>query len=265
MSTVLDEIIDGVREDLTQRMREIPLERIKELAFAAPAPKDALAALTGEDTKVRIISEVKRSSPSKGALGEITNPAQLAQKYQAGGASVISVLTEQRRFGGSLTDLDAVRAAVNIPVLRKDFTVEEYQIWEARAHRADMVLLIVAALPEKTLRYFIELTELLGMNALVETHTPQEIEIAQRIGAKIVGVNVRNLKTLEVNNSHYAQLAANLPQNVVKVAESGVADIQDVIDYASAGADAVLIGEALVKSGDPEGTVRAFSAVSRAH
>lgn len=174
-STVLDEIIVGVREDLTQRMEQVPLERVKELALAAEPAWDALAALHGDGAKVRIISEVKRSSPSKGALGDIPDPAVLAAKYQAGGAAAISVLTEQRRFGGSLADLDAVRAAVDIPVLRKDFTVDEYQIWEARAHGADMVLLIVAALPEKTLRYFLELTELLGMNALVETHTPDEI------------------------------------------------------------------------------------------
>ena len=171
------------------------------------------------------------------------------------------MLTEQRRFNGSLADLDAVRAAVNIPVLRKDFTVDEYQIWEARAHGADLVLLIVAALDEQTLREFLELTESLGMNALVETHTPEEIEVAQRIGAKIVGINVRNLKTLEVNNEHYASLAAHLPNSVIKVAESGVAGIEDVRAYAGAGADAVLIGEALVRSGDPEGTVREFSKV----
>ena len=262
-STVLDEIIVGVREDLTQRMEQVPLERVKELALAAEPARDALAALHGDGAKVRIISEVKRSSPSKGALGDIPDPAVLAAKYQAGGAAAISVLTEQRRFGGSLADLDAVRAAVDIPVLRKDFTVDEYQIWEARAHGADMVLLIVAALPEKTLRYFLELTELLGMNALVETHTPDEIETAQRVGAKIIGINVRNLKTLEVNNEHYASLAANLPQSVIKVAESGVSGIEDVTGYANAGADAVLIGEVLVKSGDPEAAVRAFSAVPR--
>ena len=148
-------------------------------------------------------------------------------------------------------------------MVRKDFTVDEFQIGGAGADGADMVLLIVAALSEKTLRFCLELTELLGMNALVETHTPEEIETAQRVGAKIMGINVRNLKTLEVNNEHYASLAANLPQSVIKVAESGVSGIEDVTGYANAGADAVLIGEALVKSGDPEAAVRAFSAVTR--
>ena len=237
MSTVLDEIIVGVREDLAARVQQVPLEEMKKRALAAAPARDALASLRGEV------------------------PAALAARYEAGGAAAISVLTEQRRFNGSLADLDAVRAAVNIPVLRKDFTVDEYQIWEARAHGADLVLLIVAALDEQTLREFLELTESLGMNALVETHTPEEIEVAQRIGAKIVGINVRNLKTLEVNNEHYASLAAHLPNSVIKVAESGVASIEDVRAYAGAGADAVLIGEALVRSGDPEGTVREFSKV----
>ena len=267
MSTVLDEIIVGVREDLAARVQQVPLEEIKKRALAAAPARDALDSLRGEvpgggnGTTARIISEVKRSSPSKGALGEIPDPAALAARYEAGGAAVISVLTEQRRFNGPLADLDAFRAAVNIPVLRKDFTVDEYQIWEARAHGADLVLLIVAALDEQTLCEFLELTESLGMNALVETHTPEEIEVAQRIGAKIVGINVRNLKTLEVNNEHYASLAAHLPNSVIKVAESGVAGIEDVRAYAGAGADAVLIGEALVRSGDPEGTVREFSKV----
>ncbi len=182
-------------------------------------------------------------------------------KYQRGGAAAISVLTEERRFGGSLEDLDAVRAHVSIPILRKDFIVDEYQIWEARAHGADLVLLIVAALEEDTLSAFLELAESLGMNALVEAHTSEEISIAQRVGAKIIGINVRNLKTLEVKNTHYAELAADLPESVIKVAESGVSGLSDVQNYAQAGADVVLIGETLVKSGDPEKTVREFSAV----
>ena len=263
LSTVLDEIIVGVREDLEVRRAEHPIEKVQELALSAAPALDALKALRGDGKTVRIISEVKRSSPSKGTLGEIADPAELAAKYQRGGAAAISVLTEKRRFGGSLEDLDAVRAHVSIPVLRKDFIINEYQIWEARAHGADIVLLIVAALEEETLHAFLELIESLGMNALVETHTPEEISVAQRIGAKIIGINVRNLKTLEVNNKHYAELAADLPESVIKVAESGVSGLHDVQDYAQAGADVVLIGEALVKSGDPENTVREFSAVSR--
>ncbi|WP_237204858.1 indole-3-glycerol phosphate synthase TrpC [Rothia nasimurium] len=259
--TVLDDIIVGVREDLETRRAALPLEEIKKQAAAQAPALDALAALRGaEEGSVEIISEVKRSSPSKGALSDIPDPAELAAAYQAGGAAAISVLTEERRFKGTLADLDAVRAAVSIPVLRKDFTVDEYQIWEARAHGADLVLLIVAALDDDTLRRFLDLTHELGMNALVETHTPEEIERAVAVGARIVGVNVRNLKTLEVDNANFSKLAPLLPADAIIVAESGVASPEDVADYASHGAKAVLVGEALVKSGTPTETLRDFRA-----
>lgn len=259
--TVLDDIIVGVREDLETRRAALPLEDLKQRAAAQAPALDALAALRGAEAgSVEIISEVKRSSPSKGALSDIPDPAELAAAYQAGGAAAISVLTEERRFKGTLADLDAVRAAVSIPVLRKDFTVDEYQIWEARAHGADLVLLIVAALDDDTLRRFLDLTHELGMNALVETHTPEEIERAVAVGARIVGVNVRNLKTLEVDNANFSKLAPLLPEDAVIVAESGVASPEDVADYASHGAKAVLVGEALVKSGTPTETLRDFRA-----
>lgn len=261
MATVLDEIIVGVREDMDERKAQVSLDELKERAAAQKPALDAVAALRGKsDTSVEVISEVKRASPSKGALADIPEPADLAASYEKGGAAVISVLTEQRRFKGSLADLAAVRECVSIPVLRKDFIVDEYQIWEARAYGADLVLLMVSALDEETIGRFLALVEDLGMNALVETHTPEEIEVAKRIGAKIVGVNVRNLKTLEVNNSHFASLAALLPQEAVIVAESGVAGPQDVAVYATHGAQAVLVGEALVKSGEPTESVKAFRA-----
>lgn len=259
MTTVLDDIIVGVRQDMDERKAQVPLEEMKEKAAHAPAALDALAALRGasEDT-LEVISEVKRSSPSKGALSDIPDPADLAAAYEAGGAAAISVLTEQRRFKGSLADLKAVRERVSIPVLRKDFTVDEYQIYEARAYGADLVLLIVAALDDETLQRFLDLTHELGMNALVETHTLEEIERAQAVGARIVGVNVRNLKTLEVDKSNFEKLAQLLPEDAVTIAESGVLSAQDVADYASHGAQAILVGEALVKSGEPTETVQLF-------
>lgn len=259
MATVLDDIIVGVRQDMDERKAQISLEEMKEKATQAPAALDALAALRGasEDT-LEVISEVKRSSPSKGALSDIPDPADLAAAYEAGGAAAISVLTEQRRFKGSLADLKAVRERVSIPVLRKDFTVDEYQIYEARAYGADLVLLIVAALDDETLQRFLDLTHELGMNALVETHTLEEIERAKAVGARIVGVNVRNLKTLEVDNSNFEKLAQLLPEDAVTIAESGVLSAQDVADYASHGAQAILVGEALVKSGEPTETVQLF-------
>ncbi|MGP9487050.1 indole-3-glycerol phosphate synthase TrpC [Glutamicibacter sp. AOP33-2CA-4] len=268
--TVLDDIIAGVREDLGARRAITSLAQVKAAAAAMPAARDGFAALGGQagsaarDTTLRVISEVKRKSPSKGALAQIPEPAVLAAEYAAGGASVISVLTEQRRFGGSLADLDAVREAVSIPLLRKDFTVDEYQIYEARAHGADLVLLIVAALDDQTLSAFLELTHKLGMNALVETHTEEEIARAVKAGAKIIGVNVRNLKTLEVDVATFGALAPLLPSDAVLIAESGVESAEQVEIYAAAGADAILVGEALVKHADPQATVAEFIAAGTA-
>lgn len=254
--SVLDDIIVGVREDLKEREDRLPLSSLKEIEATVPEAKDALGALRGRDGAVKIISEVKRSSPSKGRLAAIPDPAALASLYDAGGASVVSVLTEQRRFGGSLADLDAVRAAVDIPVLRKDFIVTPYQIHEARAHGADLVLLIVAALEQNVLVSLLERTRSLGMEALVETHSRLEALRALDAGASIIGVNARNLKTLEVDRSTVEQVIDVIPQEVVAVAESGVATAHDVFEYAKWGADAVLVGEALVTSGDPRSSIQ---------
>ena len=254
--SVLDDIIAGVLDDLKEREDRVPLSRVKEMEQAVPEAKDALGVLRNRDGAVKIISEVKRSSPSKGALADIPDPAALASMYEAGGASVVSVLTEQRRFHGSLADLDAVRAAVDIPVLRKDFIVTPYQIHEARAHGADLVLLIVAALEQSALVSLLERTRSLGMEALVETHSRLEALRALEVGASIIGVNARNLKTLEVNRSTVEQVIDVIPQNVVAVAESGVAKAHDVFEYAKWGADAVLVGEALVTSGDPRSSIQ---------
>ena len=254
--SVLDDIIVGVLEDLKEREDRVPLSRVKEIEQSVPEAKDALGALRNSDGAVKIISEVKRSSPSKGALAQIPDPAALASVYEAGGASVVSVLTEQRRFHGSLADLDAVRAAVDIPILRKDFIVTPYQIHEARAHGADLVLLIVAALEQNALVSLLERTRSLGMEALVETHSRLEALRALEAGASIIGVNARNLKTLEVDRSTVEQVIDVIPQDVVAVAESGVSQAHDVFEYAKWGADAVLVGEALVTSGDPYSSIQ---------
>ena len=254
--SVLDDIIAGVLDDLKEREDRVPLSRVKEMEQAVPEAKDALGVLRNRDGAVKIISEVKRSSPSKGALADIPDPAALASMYEAGGASVVSVLTEQRRFHGSLADLDAVRAAVDIPILRKDFIVTPYQIHEARAHGADLVLLIVAALEQNALVSLLERTRSLGMEDLVETHSRLEALRALDAGASIIGVNARNLKTLEVDRSTVEQVIDVIPQDVVAVAESGVANAHDVFEYAKWGADAVLVGEALVTSGDPRASIQ---------
>ncbi len=244
--SVLDSIIEGVREDLAKRRKS--LGHLHDEMSQAPAPLDAHPVLKGDVMKV--IAEVKRSSPSKGSLSAITDPAALAEQYQIAGASVISVLTEERRFKGSLADLTAVRSRVSIPILRKDFMVDEYQFFEARAHGADMVLLIVAALAKSQLRDFYDLATDLGMAVLIEVHTADELERAMEISPRIVGVNSRNLKTLEVNSAAFAELIPQIPNEVIRVAESGISRRADVEFAQSHGADAILVGEALVTSAD---------------
>ena len=252
--SVLDSIIEGVREDLAKRRKS--LGQLHDEMSQAPAPLDAHPVLKGDVMKV--IAEVKRSSPSKGSLSAITDPAALAEQYQIAGASVISVLTEERRFKGSLADLTAVRSRVSIPILRKDFMVDEYQFFEARAHGADMVLLIVAALAKSQLRDFYDLATDLGMAVLIEVHTADELERAMEISPRIIGVNSRNLKTLEVNPSAFAELIPRIPNEVIRVAESGISSRSDVEFAQSHGASAILVGEALVTSADPNLAMRAL-------
>ncbi|MDC5695888.1 indole-3-glycerol phosphate synthase TrpC [Intrasporangium calvum] len=262
MSTVLDEIISGVREDLATRRAAVPLAQVEELAAAAPAALDPVPGFRAAPG-VAVIAEVKRRSPSKGALAPIAEPGRLAAAYAAGGASAVSVLTEQRRFGGSLADLDAVRAAVTIPVLRKDFIVDPYQVLEARAHGADLILLMASALADDDLRELHDLATGLGMTPLVEVHDAAEVERALAVTPAVVGVNARNLKTLDVDRQVVADLLPLLPPDVVAVAESGVTGPADVAEYVRAGAGAVLVGEALVTGGAPSDAVAAFIAAAR--
>jgi indole-3-glycerol phosphate synthase len=253
-ATVLDDILVGVRADLAEREAKRPWASVVEAAEAAPPARDALAALSAPGTA--LIAEVKRRSPSKGELATIADPAALARAYAAGGAATISVLTEQRRFGGSLADLDAVRAAVDVPLLRKDFVVTPYQVAEARAHGADLVLLIVAALEQPLMADLAAQIDAYGMTALVEVHDERELERAAAVGATLIGVNARDLRTLQVDRSVFARLRPRVPSGALAVAESGVRGPADFAEYAAAGADAVLAGEACVSGADPIATVR---------
>ncbi len=251
--SVLESILEGVRADLADRERDVSFDEMKVRAAKVAAPRDALAAL--REPGIGVIAEIKRRSPSKGDLASIDDPAWLAGEYAAGGARIISVLTESRRFGGSLQDFDAVRAVVDVPLLRKDFIVSPYQVHEARAHGADVVLLIVAALEQNALEALLDRVESLGMTALVEVHTGEEADRALEAGAKLVGVNARNLHTLEVDRDTFGRIAPGLPNETLRVAESGVRGTADRLAYAGAGADAVLVGEGLVTSGDPRSAV----------
>jgi indole-3-glycerol phosphate synthase len=252
--TVLDDIIAGVREDLVDRQHSVDLRTLQDMAERRPEALPAEAILRN-DAGVKVIAEVKRSSPSKGALAAIADPAALAHDYERGGASIISVLTERRRFGGSLEDLAAVRAAVDVPLLRKDFIVSGYQVWEARAFGADVVLLIVAALDQEALVSLVERVHSLGMMALVEVHDADEVPRAVDAGARVIGVNTRDLRTLEVDRSQFARVAPTIPSGIVKIAESGVRGPHDVLEFARAGADAVLVGESLVTGKNPRSAV----------
>jgi indole-3-glycerol phosphate synthase len=251
--SVLDEIVDGVRQDLARREAQLPFDELKQKAAKASPSRDALAALKAPG--IGVIAEVKRRSPSAGDLATIDEPADLAKAYAEGGARVISVLTEERRFGGSLADFDAVRAVVDVPLLRKDFVVSPYQVHEARLHGADLVLLIVAALEQNVLVSLLDRVESLGMTALVEVHTAEEADRALEAGASVIGINARNLHTLEVDRDVFGRIAPGLPIEVLKIAESGVRGPADLMAYAGAGADAVLVGEGLVTSGDPRSAV----------
>jgi indole-3-glycerol phosphate synthase len=251
--SVLDDILVGVRADLAARQELVSLDDLKSQAAQRPPCLNAISILRGEG--VAVIAEVKRASPSRGALATIADPAALAADYELGGAAVISVLTEGRRFGGSLDDLDAVRRAVDVPVLRKDFIVSSYQLWEARARGADMALLIVAALEQEALVSLVERAQSVGLTAVVECHTVEEVSRAVDAGAPVIGVNARNLATLEVDRTIFAELVPHIPDGVVRIAESGVRGPHDVIDYARAGADAVLVGESLVTGRDPRSAV----------
>lgn len=251
--TVLDDILAGVREDLAERQTRVSLDDLKLEAQRKPDAKDPMPVFRGDG--IAVIAEVKRSSPSKGALADIADPAALASEYAEGGAAAISVLTEKRRFGGSLDDLRAVRGRVDVPILRKDFIVSSYQLWEARAAGADMVLLVAAALEQEALVSLIERATSIGLTPLVEVHDTEETLRSVDAGAQLIGVNNRNLKTLEIDRDTFARVAPSIPTNLVRVAESGVRGPHDVIEFARAGADVVLVGESLVTGRDPRASV----------
>lgn len=256
---MLAELTANAVADALARRETRPLDEVEAAAMARPAALDALAALRPA-SHVKVIAEIKRSSPSRGSLAAIADPAALARSYELGGASAISVLTEQRKFGGSLADLEAVRAAVALPVLRKDFIATPYQVFEARAAGADLVLLIVAALDDRVLRELFDLIVELGMTPLVETHSADELDRAAALGAHLIGVNARDLSTFELDRDLFGRLADRFPADAIRVAESAVLSPADVAHYRSSGADVVLVGEALV-TGDPIANLSAFLAV----
>lgn len=254
---MLEGLLRGSLEDAARRRESAPTAVVERRALDRAPALDAKSALRTPD-RINIIAEVKRASPSRGDLAAIPDPSALARVYADAGAAAISVLTEERRFKGSLDDLVAVRDAVDVPVLRKEFIGEEYQLLEARAAGADLALLIVASLEPKLLARLITFTEQLGMTALVEAHTRDEVLAGLDAGGSVLGVNARDLQTFELHPERFSELAADIPADAVKVAESAVKAPGDVRNYIDAGAHAVLIGEALVTGTDPAATLESF-------
>ncbi|GGO51981.1 indole-3-glycerol phosphate synthase TrpC [Streptomyces lasiicapitis] len=267
----LDEIIGAVRADLAKRRRLIPEAELSDRVAEVGPGLDCAALLSGADG-LKVIAEVKRNSPTHlssvpcrpgDRLADILDPAGLAAEYEAGGAAAISVLTERHRFGGSLADLDAVGARVRVPLLRKDFIVDAYQLWETRAHGADLALLIVAALEQPLLAELLALAAEIGLTPLVEVHDETEVKRALDAGAWVIGVNARDLRTLEMDRGVFARLAPEIPEGVVRIAESGVRGPQDAVAYAAQGADAILVGESVVTGGDSRKAVAELVAAGR--
>ena len=253
--SVLDELVAGALEDQRTRELTVSLEDVKKATLAAPAPIDATRWLKRADG-IPVIAEIKRASPSKGHLSDIPDPAALAREYEKGGASAISVLTEGRKFLGSLDDFDKVRAAVHIPVLRKDFTVDEYQIYEAKVLGADAILLIAAILSEEKIKEFYDLAKSLEIDCLVEVHNEKELKKVVACGCDIIGINNRNLKTFDVDLNTTSKLAPLIPYEAVLVSESGMKDENDMKNVKEQGADAVLIGETFMRSDNIKETMK---------
>jgi indole-3-glycerol phosphate synthase len=253
---VLSDLYAGSLSDAARRLESFPLSALEARALAADPAIDALSALAPAD-QIKILAEVKRASPSRGQLAEISDPAAHAKIYAENGASAISVLTEERKFKGTLEDLEAVRRVVDVPILRKDFIATEHQILEARAAGADLILLIVAGLPEVEIAKLMKFTHELGMTPFIETHTKEELKIALGLGSKLIGVNARDLSTFETNRNLFSELVELIPSEVIKVAESAVRNADDVAHYRKSGADVVLVGEALVTN-DPAKMLQSF-------
>jgi len=251
---MLEEILAHKREETQLRQAERSLSTLQEMAAAQPHARSLRAALS--PGRVRVIAEVKRRSPSAGELAAEVDPAVRAALYADFGAAAISVLTDARYFGGSLNDLVAVRSEVGLPVLRKDFILNEYQVLESRAWGADAVLLIVSTLDQDDLADLLEYARVLGMDALVEVHDATELEAALEVGAPIIGVNNRNLRTLKVDLQTTVDLAPLVPSGHFLVSESGVSGWADVEMLGAVGVGAVLVGEALMRAADPAAKLR---------
>lgn len=258
---MLQDLYAGSVADAAARSIEVPISKLEQIIATLEQPKDVFTFLNA-GSNINVIAEIKRASPSKGFLAEIPDAAKLAAVYEKAGAACISVLTEERKFKGTVEDLRQVAQAVSVPVLRKDFIANEYQVLEARANGADMILLIVAGLNQPQLQHLYDFAGKLGLSVLVETHSKDEVARAVDVGANIIGINARDLSTFETDLNLFGSLVDKLPKGSIAVAESAVRTPTDVEVYADAGATCVLVGEALV-TGDAEGLIQAFTKIAK--
>jgi indole-3-glycerol phosphate synthase len=258
--SVLDEIIAHKRQEVAASRAAVPMTVVRARAAAAARPRDFAAVVAGPP--VRIVAEVKRASPARGVIRADADPAAAARRYEAAGAAAVSVVTDRRYFNGGGEDLQAVRAAVDLPVLRKDFVVDAYQVYEARALGADAVLLIAGSVPPDALAALGRLAVELGLTPLYEAHTAAELDEVLACGARVVGINNRDLKTLAVDLDTTARLRPRIPADVVVISESGIESPEDVARVCRAGIDAILVGTALMASPDPSGHLRALRAAA---
>ncbi len=258
---ILDEIMTHHRERLPKVMREIPLANLQAFTQVSPPPLDFYAALA--QSGVSLIAECKKASPSRGLMVRHYDAAQLARAYVLGGARAISVLTDGRHFQGSLEDLRNVREAVNVPILRKDFIFDPYQLYEARAAGADAILLIAAVLGDNQIAELQSLAQQLGMNAVIEVHSEEELQRVLNLSPRIVGVNNRNLQTFEVDFANTARLRSMIPAEILTIGESGLKTADDVRQMRDIGVDAILVGETLVRSKHLPQTLEEFVAAGQ--
>lgn len=251
---ILDDILKKTRETVAEAKARLPMDQLEQHARQAPPPRDFWGAMRKKP--IACIAEIKRRSPSAGWIRQDADAADVARRYEAGGAAALSVLTDAPFFGGSLEDLRRARAATTLPILRKDFVVDRYQIVEARAAGADAILLIVAALTDPVLRLLLDEAARFGLDVLVEAHDEAEVRRALALSARLIGINHRNLKTFEVDTSLATRLRPDIPAGRLVVAESGIRNSQDVARMRQGGLDAILVGEGLMRQPDPGEALR---------
>ena len=254
---ILDDIVEHKKEELKRASRKLPLSELKNRLKGLPAPLNFYT-IASRDNSLKVISEVKKASPSRGIICSDFDPVRIAKSYEAAGAAAISVLTDEKYFQGKLDYLSEIRKAVNVPLLRKDFTIDPYQIYEARMYGADIVLLIVAILDKPRIVEYLDIINSLGLSAIVEVHNAEELSIALDAGSSIIGINNRDLRNFEVSLDTTVELIKFIPKDTVVISESGISNPEDIRMLRKLGVNTFLIGESFMKSPDPGSKLKEY-------